>query len=330
MPASILEPDHRCLIMTRRKPIRQTSEGTTPTDYHLPVLLHESIDGLQVHAHGVYVDCTFGGGGHSREILKRLGEHGRLLAFDQDAEAATQVPKDPRMEFIPHNFRHLHRFLRLHNVSQVDGILADLGVSSHQFDEATRGFSTRFDGELDMRMDRRQTLTASGIISQYSEQQLHKLFEQYGELTNAKTLARLIVQQRKSLPMQTTKGFMQAISQAVVGNPNKWYAQVFQALRIEVNEEIAALKDLLQQVPDLLKPGGRIAVITFHSLEDRIVKNFFKSGSFENQTDQDPFGQKENKKIFQLITRKPIVPGADEIRNNSRSRSAKLRIAEKT
>jgi 16S rRNA (cytosine1402-N4)-methyltransferase len=179
-------------------------------------------------------------------------------------------------------------------------------------------------------MDRRQTLTASGIISQYSEQQLHKLFEQYGELTNAKTLARLIVQQRKSLPMQTTKGFMQAISQAVVGNPNKWYAQVFQALRIEVNEEIAALKDLLQQVPDLLKPGGRIAVITFHSLEDRIVKNFFKSGSFENQTDQDPFGQKENKKIFQLITRKPIVPGADEIRNNSRSRSAKLRIAEKT
>jgi 16S rRNA (cytosine1402-N4)-methyltransferase len=320
------------MIMTRRKQIPGSTEAANPAAYHLPVLLQESIDGLQVRSDGIYVDCTFGGGGHSREILKRLGGHGRLFAFDQDAEAAMQAPQDPRLEFIPSNFRHMQRFLRLHKVTQVDGILADLGVSSHQFDEASRGFSTRFEGDLDMRMDRRQTLTATGIVNQYSEQQLHKLFEKYGELSNAKTLAKLIIHQRKSNAMRSTSGFMQAIAKAVVGNPNKWYAQVFQALRIEVNDELGALKEMLQQVSELLKPGGRIAVITFHSLEDRIVKSFFKKGFFDeqdDQDDQDPFGQKETKKIFKVITRKPIAPAADEIKKNSRSRSARLRIAEK-
>src|SRR5579872_1913137 len=241
--------------------------------YHVPVLLQESLDGLQVRPGGTYVDCTFGGGGHSKGILERLGATGRLLAFDQDNDARLNLPDDPRIVFVPHNFRHLQRFLRLHQAGPVDGILADLGVSSHQFDQPERGFSTRFEGDLDMRMDKRQALTAFGVINTYEEPALHKLFEQYGEVTNAKTLARTIVELRRSVSMKTIRNFKTALAGVVKGNPNKYFAQVFQALRIEVNDELGALREMLQQAPGLLLPGGRIAIITFHSLEDRIVKN---------------------------------------------------------
>lgn len=299
--------------------------------YHVPVLLPEVLDGLQVRPEGVYVDCTFGGGGHSRAILERLGPRGRLIAFDQDADAAAGVPDDPRVLFIPHNFRHLQRFLRLHKISQVDGILADLGVSSHQFDEAGRGFSTRFEGELDMRMDKRQEQRASDIVQTYTEQQLHKLFERYGEVTNAKTLASTIVQARQVQSLKTIAGFKQAVDPVVKGNPNKYFAQVFQALRIAVNDELGVLKEMLLQVPDLLKPGGRIAVISFHSLEDRIVKNFFKRESFEEEeASTDPFGRKTAASRLRPVTKKPVTPGEAELKRNPRARSARLRIAEKT
>ncbi|HYF33089.1 MAG TPA: 16S rRNA (cytosine(1402)-N(4))-methyltransferase RsmH [Chitinophagaceae bacterium] len=297
--------------------------------YHIPVLLKESIDALAINESGIYVDCTFGGGGHSREILGYLGPQGRLVAFDQDADARQNVPDDERVIFVPHNFRHLQRFLRLHRISSVDGILADLGVSSHQFDEAGRGFSTRFDAALDMRMDQRQDLTAAQVLSDYSEQRLHKMFEQYGEVTNAKTLARTIVQARQTVPLKTIDNFKQAVSSAVKGNPNKYFAQVFQALRIEVNDEFGALKEMLQQTPSVLKTGGRIAVITFHSLEDRIVKIFFKKGSFEEEETYDPFGKSTARPPLQAVTKKPLLPTPEEIKHNPRSRSAKLRVAEK-
>jgi len=297
--------------------------------YHVPVLLNESIDALQIRPNGIYVDCTFGGGGHSREILKHLGDDGKLVAFDQDADAKQNVPDDARIIFVPHNFRHLQRFLKLHKITEVDGILADLGVSSHQFDEAGRGFSTRFEAALDMRMDQRQDQTAADILETYSEQQLHKMFEQYGEVTNAKTLARTIVQVRQSVPLKTIENFKQAVSAAVKGNPNKYFAQVFQALRIAVNDELGALKEMLQQAPAVLKPGGRVAVITFHSLEDRIVKVFLKKGTFDETEEFDPFGRTPRQQPLQVITKKPILPGPEEIKNNPRSRSAKLRVAEK-
>ena len=298
--------------------------------YHVPVLLQEVIDGLNIRPQGAYVDCTFGGGGHSKEILKKLGEQGRLIVFDQDADARINVPDDQRVHFMPHNFRHMQRFLRLHKIEAVDGILADLGVSSHQFDEADRGFSTRFDGDLDMRMDKRQDLTAFTVVSTYSEQQLHKLFEQYGEVTNAKTLARTIVQVRTTVSLKTIANFKQALHSVVKGNPNRYFAQVFQALRIEVNDELGALKDLLLQTPAVLKTGGRVAIITFHSLEDRLVKNFFKKGSFDEEEDANPFGQNTPANPFTVITKKPVVPSDKELRLNPRSRSAKLRIAEKS
>lgn len=301
----------------------QSTEG-----YHLPVLLNEAIDGLNIRPDGIYVDCTFGGGGHSREILKRLDERGKLFAFDQDADAAKNLPADERIVFVPHNFRHLQRFLRLHKTATVDGILADLGVSSHQFDEADRGFSIRFEGDLDMRMDQRQTLTAFDVVSRYSEQQLHKLFEQYGEVTNAKTLARTIVNVRHAVSLKTIQNFKTALSAVVKGNPNKYFAQVFQALRIEVNEELGALTEMLQQVPALLAPGGRVAVITFHSLEDRIVKNFFKKGLFEEEQ-LNPFAQTSAEPLLQALTKKPLIPGEAELKANPRSRSAKLRVAER-
>ena len=297
--------------------------------YHVPVLLQEVIDGLNIRPQGVYVDCTFGGGGHSKEILKRLNGQGRLIVFDQDADAKENVPDDDRVTFVPHNFRHLQRFLRLHKATAVDGIIADLGVSSHQFDEAERGFSIRFDGELDMRMDKRQALTAHTVITTYSEQQLHKLFEQYGEVTNAKTLARTIVQLRNTRSMKTIANFKEALHSVVKGNPNRYFAQVFQALRIEVNDELGALKELLQQIPSVLKPGGRVAVITFHSLEDRLVKNFFKKGNFEEEEQHDPFGQISFTPPLTVITKKPVIPAEAERQSNPRSRSAKLRIAEK-
>ncbi|KYP16549.1 MAG: 16S rRNA (cytosine(1402)-N(4))-methyltransferase [Flavihumibacter sp. CACIAM 22H1] len=296
--------------------------------YHIPVLLQECLEALKIVPDGIYVDCTFGGGGHSRAILEKLGPNGKLVAFDQDADAAQNLPTDKRVLFLPHNFRHLSRFLRLHKITAVNGILADLGVSSHQFDEAARGFSIRFDADLDMRMDTRSELTAAMVLKQYSETALHQLFEQYGEVTNSKTLARTIVANRATMPMQTIQQFKAAIHSVVKGNPNKYLAQVFQALRIEVNDEMGALKELLQQLPDLLAPEGRVAIITFHSLEDRLVKQFFKQGSFELE-EEHPFENRKQVSSLKVITKKPIIPSAGEQKKNSRARSAKLRVAEK-
>lgn len=298
--------------------------------YHVPVLLNEVLDGLAIKPDGVYVDCTFGGGGHSKEILKRLSEKGRLIAFDQDADAQRNLPDDSRVLFLPHNFKHLHRFLRLHKIPPVDGLLADLGVSSHQFDEAERGFSIRFDAPMDMRMDARQEVTAYDVLMQKSEFELHKMFELYGEVTNAKTLAKKIVEIRKTVSLKTIHNFKQALYDVVKGNPNKYFAQVFQALRIEVNDELGVLKDLLSQLPEVMNVGGRVAIITFHSLEDRIVKNYFKKGDVEDKEDvYDLYGGTGKSEVFKLVNKKPIVAGKEELRLNSRSRSAKLRIAEK-
>ena len=303
--------------------------------YHIPILLNEVIEGLHIQPDGVYVDCTFGGGGHSKAILERLSAKGKLFAFDQDEDARKNLPAlsagkpdDERIIFVPQNFRHLQRFLRLHNMTTVDGIMADLGVSSHQFDEAERGFSIRYNAELDMRMDQRQTLTAYDVVNTYTEQRLHKMFEQYGEVTNAKTLARKIVDVRSNASLKTIDGFKNAIREIVKGNPNKYFAQVFQALRIEVNDELGALKEMLQQIPSLLKPGGRVAIITFHSLEDRLVKNFFRRGSFD-EPEENPFINTEPVNELKVITKKPVLPSEEEMRQNPRSRSAKLRVAEK-
>jgi 16S rRNA (cytosine1402-N4)-methyltransferase len=296
--------------------------------YHVPVLMQEVINGLQIDPSGIYVDCTFGGGGHSSVILQHLNDQGKLIAFDQDADAKKNVPDDDRVIFIPHNFRYLHRFLRLYKISKVNGILADLGVSSHQFDIAERGFSTRFDGALDMRMNQSEKLNAADVINNYSEDKLHKIFEQYGEVTNAKTLANLIVQARKSQSIKTINEFKNALYPIVKGNPEKYFAKVFQALRIEVNDELGALKDMLMQVSGILRDGGRIAVITFHSLEDRLVKNFFKNGNFDEEQRVDLYGS-GSKNDLKIITRKPITPSQEELKNNPRSRSSKLRIAEK-
>ncbi len=297
-------------------------------NYHIPVLHREVITGLGIRANGIYVDCTFGGGGHARSILEKLDENGRLIAFDQDEDAIKNLPTDSRIIFIPQNFRYLQRFLKLHNISEVDGVLADLGVSSHQFDKAERGFSTRFEADLDMRMDQRQTLTAFDVVATYSELQLHKIFEQFGEVTNAKTLAKTIVEVRETSSMKTTEAFKNALRGVVKGNPKKYFAQVFQALRIEVNDEMGALKELLQQIPDLLKSNGRVAFITFHSLEDRLVKNFFRRGTFE-EIEDNPFVMTKKMNVLKAITKKPIEATEKEKMENSRSRSAKLRIAEK-
>lgn len=298
--------------------------------YHVPVLLKEAIDALNIQPDGIYIDCTFGGGGHAVELLKRLGPAGKLIAFDQDADARNNLPQDERVLFVPHNFRHLGRFLKLHKIKGANGILADLGVSSHQFDAGDRGFSTRFDGDLDMRMDKRQEFTAAKLLNSYPEPQLHKLFEQYGEVTNSKTLARTIAEARKTGTLTTIADLKNAVYSVVKGNPNKYFAQVFQALRIEVNDELGALKELLVQVPGILNEKGRIAVITFHSLEDRMVKLFFKQGSFEKSIDEhDLFGSGMPTSPLQVITKKPVTAGEPELKNNPRSRSAKLRIAEK-
>lgn len=304
-------------------PINQSSNT-----FHTPVLLKEVIEGLNIRPDGIYVDCTFGGGGHSKAILNELGENGRLISFDQDKDARRNIPDDKRVTFIPENFRHLSRFLRLQQITVVDGILADLGVSSHQFDEADRGFSIRFNATMDMRMNKRQSLTAFDVVSTYTEQQLHQIFELYGEVTNAKTLARTIVQVRSTISVKTIDAFKNALREVVKGNPNKYFAQVFQAIRIEVNDEINALKELLEQAPLLLKPGGRVAIITFHSLEDRLVKIFFRHGTF-NEPVQHPFINTEPINKFLPVNKKPITPAVSEIKENPRSRSAKLRIAER-
>ncbi len=296
--------------------------------YHVPVLLNEVIEGLRIDPSGIYVDCTFGGGGHSLAILHKLNAEGKLIAFDQDADAVKNLPADDRIIFVPHNFRHLQRFLRFHKISAVNGILADLGVSSHQINVAERGFSTRFNAPMDMRMSQGEKKDATSVINNYSEEKLHKLFEQYGEVTNAKTLAKLIVQLRKTQSLDTINEFKNALYPVVKGNPEKYFAQVFQALRIEVNDELGALKEMLLQVPDVLAEGGRVAIITFHSLEDRILKNFFKSGSFGEERQSDVFGASQ-KSDLKVITKKPLTPSPQEIKINPRSRSSKLRIAEK-
>ena len=290
--------------------------------YHTTVLLHEAVDGLTIKEDGIYVDATFGGGGHSRLILSKLGPNGKLLAFDQDEDAWRNKPDDDRLVPVTENFRYLRRFLRLHGITQVDGILADLGVSSYQFDTAERGFSLRFDGPLDMRMDTRGELTAADVIKTYSELQLHKMFEQYGEVRNSKQLAKHIVDSRRAMQVNTIAGFKAMLAPVMRGgNPNKYLAQVFQALRIEVNDELGVLKDFLQQSAQSLKPGGRLSVISFHSLEDRIVKQYIKRGVWDEN--------EESNLVFKQVNNKPIEPSPEEQKVNSRSRSARLRVAEK-
>ena len=297
-------------------------------NYHIPVLYNECLKALDIKPDGVYVDCTFGGGGHSKGILQQLGAKGKLIAFDQDADAANNIVEDERFVFVPNNFKYLQRFLRLHNIEKVDGLLADLGVSSHQFDTGLRGFSIRYNGPLDMRMDQRQPNNAADVLKSFTEQQLHKMFELYGEVTNSKTLAKFIVDSRKSANFETIDGFKNFLTPVVKGNPNKYLAQVFQALRIEVNDELGALKEMLLQTNEVIKKGGRLAVITFHSLEDRLVKNFMRLGAFEEPI-TNPFDNTLIEKKWAILSKKPIEAGLDELGKNNRARSAKLRVAEK-
>jgi 16S rRNA (cytosine1402-N4)-methyltransferase len=300
---------------------------TQQTSYHNPVLLQESVDGLDVRPDGVYVDVTFGGGGHSREILSRLGPQGKLYAFDQDPDAQENAIEDDRFQLIPQNFGYLKRFLRLYGVKKVDGILADLGVSSHQFDEPSRGFSTRFDGRLDMRMDQNADVDAIKVLNDYEQADLHRIFKEYGELRNAPRIAREIVAARQEKPIKTVQQLKSICAPLVPARmENKQMAQVFQAVRIEVNREMQVLHDFLQQALDVLKTGGRLSVISYHSLEDRPVKRFIRNGLFEGEPEKDVFGRVEVpfKKIGGLI-----IPSDEEIERNSRARSAKLRIAQK-
>ena len=297
-------------------------------DYHLPVMLNECIDGLNIRPDGTYVDVTFGGGGHSRAIMERLGEEGRLVGFDQDADALANAIDDPRFLLIHENFRYLKNYLRLHGIRQVDGVLADLGVSSHQFDVADRGFSTRLDGELDLRMDRRQELTAQELVNSADEQELTRLLRLYGELPNAPQMARAIVRARAGKRIETTFELRDAVSRHLPwGMENKYLAMLFQALRIEVNGELEALRAMLQQAVELLVPGGRLVVMSYHSLEDRLVKNYFRSGNFEGDLQKDFYG---NPIVpLRLVTRKAVTAGDAELQSNNRSRSARLRVAEK-
>ena len=295
--------------------------------YHVPVLLEESVSGLNIEPDGVYLDLTFGGGGHSREILKRLKD-GCLIGFDQDSDALANVPDDSRFIFVNHNFRYLRNFLRYCGYDEADGILADLGVSSHEFDEAGRGFSFRFDAELDMRMNQRSRLKATDILNTYSEENLIRIFRNYGEVDNVRRLVDLIVNARTGKMITRSEEFLQVIAPCVPKQKEKKYlAQVYQALRIEVNGELEALEDMLKEAERALRPGGRLVVITYHSLEDRIVKNFLKSGNFEGKVEKDFYGHV--KRNFELVNRKVIVPSEEEIERNPRARSAKLRIAEK-
>ena len=296
-------------------------------EYHRPVLLKEAVDGLDIKSDEVYVDVTFGGGGHSREILKRLGEKGRLFAFDQDEDALLNTIDDSRFTLIHENFRYAKRFLRFHGVKQVDGILADFGVSSHQFDVAERGFSTRFEADLDMRMSKKNQLSAFNVVNDYEEERLKQVLLQYGELRAAPAMARLIVAHRQLEKISTSSQLKEVLGKFLSPkHENKILAQIYQAIRIEVNQEIEALKEFLQQTPELLVKGGRLSLISYHSLEDRLVKRFIRNGMFEGEPERDMFGNFEVplKKINGLI-----VPSKEEIRENSRARSAKLRIAEK-
>ena len=297
--------------------------------YHIPVLLQACVDSLQINPNGVYVDLTFGGGGHSKEILKHLGKGGKLIAFDQDEDAAKNVPDDKRLIFVQQNFRHLKNYLRLNGVKQVDGILGDLGVSSHQFDVAERGFSIRLDAELDMRMNQSSDLSANNVINEYDEKQLTFIFRTYGELDNAYKLAKLICEARGTEPIKTIDEFKKAISSCTPKfEANRYLAKVFQAIRMEVNQELEALKECLTQCVEVLKPGGRLVIMSYHSLEDRLVKNLMKTGNIEGKEEKDIiYGT--STKVFKLLGSKPTVPTDEEIKNNSRARSAKLRVAEK-
>ena len=296
--------------------------------YHLPVMLNECIEGLNIRPDGTYVDATFGGGGHSRAILSHLGEGGRLIAFDQDADALENALDDSRFTLLNENFRHMKSFLRLHGVRSVDGVLADLGVSSHQFDVAERGFSTRLNGELDLRMDRRQEMTARDLVNSASEEELTRMLRLYGELPNAYQMAKAICRARMEKEIVTTFDLRDVVSRHLPrGMENKYLAMLFQALRIEVNGELEALKEMLQQSVDVLVPGGRLVVMSYHSLEDRLVKNFFKAGNFEGEVNKDFYGNP----IVPLkpVVRKAVTASEEELQVNSRARSAKLRVAEK-
>lgn len=296
--------------------------------YHVPVMLQQCITALQLKPDGVYVDVTFGGGGHSREILKNLGPDGKLYAFDQDPDALRNAIDDDRFQLIHQNFRFLKNNLRLEGVKQVDGILADLGVSSHQFDDAERGFSIRYDADLDMRMDQVADLDAQKILNTYAEEELHRIFGMYGEIQNAKSLAKTIVTARLSNPIQSVTELKEVIRRLVPkGKEHKYHAQVFQALRIEVNQELEALKEFLEQTISVLKPSGRLVVMSYHSLEDRLVKNFIQKGKFKGEVEKDFYGNEI--KPFQVIGRKAITASEEEVNLNNRARSAKLRIAEK-
>ncbi|WP_224996461.1 16S rRNA (cytosine(1402)-N(4))-methyltransferase RsmH [Cesiribacter sp. SM1] len=298
--------------------------------YHEPVMLQETLEGLQLQPNGTYVDLTFGGGGHSKAILQQLGEGGRLFAFDQDDDARQQATAitDPRFRFIETNFRHLKRYLKLFGVTAVDGILADLGVSSHQLDEPERGFSTRFEADLDMRMDRASSLTASEIVNTYPERELHKILGMYGEVKNAKSLAAAIVAKRINAPIRTVNDLKEVLNRyAPKGKEFKYQAQVFQALRIVVNDELQALEEMLEQTAEVLRSGGRLVVMSYHSLEDRLVKHFMAKGKFSGEAEKDFYGNMQ--RPLEPVTRKPIEPGAEEIARNNRARSARLRVAEK-
>lgn len=295
--------------------------------YHNPVLLHETVEGLNIKPDGVYVDVTFGGGGHSRKIMEMLGEKGKLIAFDQDPDALENKIEDDRFLLIHQNFRHIKRFLRLHGISEVDGILGDFGVSSHQFDVAERGFSTRFEADLDMRMNQGDALSAYNVVNEYSEQDLRNVLFHYGELKSAKGMARVLVENRTTSPIKTSEDLKKALGRFLPQHrENKILAQIFQAIRIEVNQEIQALKEFLLQTEALLPVGGRLSLISYHSLEDRLVKRYIRSGLFEGEPEKDVFGYVKVpfKKVGKLI-----VPSREEIKQNSRARSAKLRIAER-
>ncbi len=297
-------------------------------EYHIPALLDETLEGLAIKPEGTYVDVTFGGGGHSKAILSRLGKNGRLIAFDQDEDVLANVPDDARFTFVRSNFRYLKNFLRYHGVEQVDGILADLGVSSHHFDEAERGFSFRFDGELDMRMNKRAALTAAEVLNTYPAERLADIFYMYGELKNARRIAATVVQARESEPFARIAPFVEVMKPFCGKDKEKKdLARVFQALRIEVNHELDVLKSLLEQSVAVLKPGGRLAVLTYHSLEDRLVKNFMRSGNMEGRLEKDFYGNVQAP--LKVVNNKVIVATEEEVERNPRARSAKLRVAEK-
>lgn len=296
--------------------------------YHVPVLLQQSVEGLNIQPAGIYVDVTFGGGGHSKEILKHLGKNGHLLSFDQDADAERNIMDDKRFTFVRSNFRYLQNFLRYYRVEQIDGLLADLGVSSHHFDESERGFSFRADGPLDMRMNKRAGLTAADVVNEYTEEKLADVFYLYGELKNSRKLANTIFKAREKQKIDTINAFLEVTKPLFYKDKEKKeLAKVFQALRIEVNQEMEALKEMLQTATKLLKPKGRLVVITYHSLEDRMVKNLMKTGNVEGKADKDFYGRVNTP--YSLVNNKVIIPTDEEIRRNPRSRSAKLRIAEK-